>query len=531
MFVQLPPDVSGTVKLGLSLLACSPEHCIPVNALLDVPVTLPDDPRYTAASWENAHPGEALRKAPAAAAGLRTPPGGFPSHQVELPGLSPGAAPAMQGSPLVALPDAYEEHAWRFTPRPDTPHSDPSGLLSALFWGMVAGLVLNIMPCVLPVLTLKLSALLHAAGEHHERIRRFREHNLFFAAGVMTWFGLLALAVSLFGLTWGGLFQYPAVVACLASLVCLLGLSMLDICTLPIIDLKAGRSGSPRSQAYFTGITATLLATPCSGPLLGGVLAWSAMQPPLIVFIIFIGTGLGMSVPYLLFSLWPKAVALLPRPGKWLFVLERFVGIFLLGTATYLLLILPAGWAPALAVSYSLLACVFTWRRAVREKKPRPLFRAAIPLALGLLLAGWLIQRPYGPAHFASGSEEVGQQLDSPWEVFTPETFSEALGRDPILMQFTADWCPNCKVLEMTTLSPARLRELKARYGLRLLLVDMTGADPDRERLLRSLDSISIPLTALFIPGPEADRPVLLRDTYTPARLEAALATFLKETE
>jgi thiol:disulfide interchange protein DsbD len=370
-----------------------------------------------------------------------------------------------------------------------------------------------------------------STGGDPGRLRRFREHNLLFAAGVLSWFALLAGAVSLFGLTWGGLFQYAGPVAVLAGLTGLLGVSMLNLCTLPVIDLKFGppRSergaspSSPRLQSYAAGMTATLLATPCSGPLLGGVLAWSASRPPLTVLLVFLGVGCGMALPYLLFAARPSAVALLPRPGPWLVWLERSVGLFLLATTLWLLVLLPRATAFALAAALLILAAALfvrrTWRHDWRTGRSA-LAALALILFCGWAalwpLAGWLLDGLAGP--------DEPSELEAVWEPFAAATFAQTLGQKPVLLEFTADWCPNCKALELTTLSPERLNDWKRRYGLRLFRVDMTRSDPGRDALLRALGSISIPLTAVFPAGTNARRPFVLRDLYTPGGLEKVLA-------
>lgn len=189
------------------------------------------------------------------------------------------------------------------------------GLGKALLFGLLAGLILNVMPCVLPVLTLKISTLLAAEGEEKERKRAFREHNILFSAGILTWFAALALLFGLAGMAWGQLFQNSAVVFVMLLLVFALGLSMFDVFHLPVLDLRVGGShANPRLNAYSTGLLATLLATPCSGPLLGGVLGWSLMQSLPVLMTVFLATGLGMALRYLLMAWKPSLANALPRP-------------------------------------------------------------------------------------------------------------------------------------------------------------------------------------------------------------------------
>lgn len=530
IFIALPEPLPAGTGVRLDLLLCSDARCTPADVVLPLPELPPALPAVTAgpwaAAWQAAQEGTALDAPP--------PQPGPSKGQVAVMPRIPFGAGSGDGTqlPTVALPvqNTLVYAAWRFSPRPAADAAEPADFGMALFWGMLAGVLLNVMPCVLPVITLKMSALLGTAGDRHDagRIRRFREHNLLFAAGVLTWFACLAVLIGGFELTWGGLFQYAAVVAVMAGLVGVLGLSMLDLCTLPIIDLKAGVSGHPRSQAYLTGLTATLLATPCSGPLLGGVLAWSAMQPPGVLLVVFLSTGVGMALPYLLFAAWPSAVRLLPRPGNWLLVLERCVGVFLLGTTLYLLTILPLALAGLLAFALFGLGVVLALLRARRQSRGHPAGASRLPGgALAVLLlwgicAFWVLGKPEPVAEPAAPSAVV-------WEAFTPAAFRAVLGKEPVLLEFTADWCPNCKVLEMTTLTPKRLEDWKKRYNIRLMRVDMTNHDPEQQALLKALGSISIPLTAVFPAGADADKPILLRDLYTSAGLEAVLATLERQ--
>lgn len=210
-----------------------------------------------------------------------------------------------------------EPDEWRFTPRFPQESLEPTALGTALFLGLLAGLILNVMPCVLPVLTMKVSALLSSSGYETEgqRLAHFREHNVLFAAGILTWFLVLAFCVGALGLAWGGLFQNTHLVYGLLILVFLLSLSLFDVFTLPVLDFKVGASRNPKTQAYLTGLVATLLATPCSGPLLGGVLGWAALQPLPVIVAVFTATGIGMALPYLVLAAWPGAARILPKPA------------------------------------------------------------------------------------------------------------------------------------------------------------------------------------------------------------------------
>ncbi|MBR6975296.1 MAG: thioredoxin family protein, partial [Ottowia sp.] len=397
-------------------------------------------------------------------------------------------------------------------PQPMQAHLEVTSLGKALLLGLLAGLILNCMPCVLPVLTLKTSVLFVVGGaEDAARRRAFREHNLLFACGILTQFLILAVGLGAAGLIWGQLFQSVALVTAMLIVVFLLGLSMLGVFTLPVIDLKAGSAASPRLNAYLTGIMATLLATPCSGPLLGGVLSWAFSQPLILLVLVFLAVGVGMSLPYLLFAYKPGLAVYLPRPGAWMGVLERLVGFFLLGTSLYLLSVLPQDrHLPLLAALLVVAAGGWVWGRFGGYDAP-PLRRRFLGCAMALLTVVVVV-------HASQTSTPVVH-----WAEFSATDVRTHLGKKLILLEFTADWCPSCKFMEQAVFTQERLRRWQKRYQVELVRVDLTRPNPAAEALLQELGSSSIPLTAVFPAGSGATAPLVLRDIFTAATLEQAL--------
>ncbi len=500
LFVDLTDIAPGSILQGrLELLLCSDKHCLPVESDITLAVPISPLPDVSTLSWNSRW--LAARE-------------GSPGVEASLRQRGPVSFP--KASPTLAAADGTLEKTaatWNFSPRHVQENLEVSGLGKALLLGVLAGLLLNVMPCVLPVLTLKISALLVLGGEEDKaaRLRRFRTHNLFFAAGILTLFTLLALLFSTAGFIWGQLFQSPAVVLGMLIVVFLLGLSMLGLFTLPVIDLKADVGHSPGTQAYFTGMMATLLATPCSGPLLGGVLGWAFTQPLPVLVVVFLAVGGGMSLPYIVFALRPSLATFLPRPGAWMGVLERLVGFFLMGTALYLLSLLPSSqYMPTLTALLAVAFGGWIWGRFCGYDAP-PRRRRLLGGLVVMLIMGtiFLVTRP--PAQGVA------------WEPFSATTFRTALGKEPLLLEFTADWCPNCKALERTTLTDANLRRWQNTYKLRLVRVDLTRPDPEAQRLLQALGSSSIPLTAVFPRGLAASVPVVLRDIYSPSAMDEAL--------
>ena len=527
----LPEEAPGRIYAAeLRMLLCSDRHCLPVSQNLTgtIPGLLPE---LSGRDWRA--PALAMLQASASARGARSgespdvllvEEGAAPPPRASAPGGEAEAdtAPPETGEaalfPEAAMLPPPEDFNLRLEPRYAAAELEIFGLGKALFLGLVAGLLLNAMPCVLPVLTFKLSGLLLMGGGRGAQLRRFREHNLCFAAGILTLFTLLAFLLGLADLMWGQLYQNQAILLVMLLLVFLMGLSMLGVFTLPTFDLKPGTSKHhPRLNAYLTGLVSTFLATPCSGPLLGGVLGWAFTQPLFVLVVVFWSVGLGMALPYLIFSIWPSLVRILPRPGPWMHVFEHLLGFLLLATALYLLSILPVEkHMQVLSVLLVVALCAWLWGRYCSLSAP-PLRRRILGLA-GCVLLGlavvWVL-RPVTPL--------------PQWRDFSPEHFTATLGKKPMLLEFTADWCPNCKFLEATVLTGERLREWQARHGMELVRVDLTRPNAYAVRLLEMLGSKSIPLTALFPAGDKAEKPLVLRDLYSVEELQRALGETFPE--
>lgn len=485
----------------LSLLLCSSRHCLPVGQ--EWQFRLPNQDAIAALPMvsEQHWAGEWARLS-----------GKAPSQ----PRLAPTVErPADDHPGLDALPGS----SIRLQPRYFQPGLEVGHLGLALVLGLLAGLILNAMPCVLPVLTLKFAGLLLPAesgnGDPDNDDRRFarvREYALFFALGILTLFTILAMALGLADLVWGQLWQSQAVILGLLLVVFCMGLSLFGLFSLPVIDIRADRQEkNPRISAWFGGFFATFLATPCSGPLLGGVLGWAFGQPLAILVLVFWSVGLGMALPYLLVAAFPAITSRLPRPGQWMLVLERLAGFLLLATALYLLSILPAGkHVRVLAVLLGIAFMAWIWGRFCGLAAPRPqrwLIGVGSLVAAGVLVV-WALAEP---------APEVK------WQGMGREEFATSLGKTPMLVEFTADWCPNCKFLETTVLDSASLRQWQKEYGFALVRIDLTGANAFGVWLLETLGSRSIPVTALFPAGEGAASPLVLRDLYGKKQLEKAM--------
>ena len=493
LYALLPPEGIGAfpVSLSLELLLCHPTKCVPVRRELAY-----------------GSPGLASATLPSA------------EDQPWWPGfleLTQGEMAAPPSAATPASPDAVQEETitpWDFTPRYLQPGLEVASLLSAVLMGLLAGLILNVMPCVLPVVSLKLSALLNAASEDEStRVRSFREHNVFFVLGVLAFFLVLAAVLGATGQAWGALFQHKWLVLGMAGLVFALSLSLFGFFHLPVIDLKFGSdSGNPRVQAFFTGCLTTLLATPCSGPFLGGVLSWALVQGPFVIATVFMSIGLGMSLPYLLLIVNPDLSRFLPKSGPWIEYVEKGIAFFLVATAFYLAAIALGGYSLRILIPlWGVLLSGWLW---VRTRTAGTNTRWAIRMASLAMVCGLV---------FWSTPVTKERQV---WEPFSPMQFDQQLGREKIFLDFTADWCPTCKALEATVLTTENVARWSREYNVTFIKVDMTERNPDKEALLRALGSASIPTGALFGLGEESGSPMVLRDLYTESQLEKILKSW-----
>lgn len=512
-----PPGLGGAaIKVTMSGLLCSPNSCMPASGELELAFSATEMAAFPPVEqepwWSALQQGESIFLPPpdevlAESFFPQSDPTPFSPGNIQDPFTSgKSKEQAAHGEVFSSLEPAF------FNPDLEVQY-----LGEALFFGLMAGLLLNLMPCVLPVVSLKFSALMAVSSMTDKRAqaKAFRVHCLIFASGIMLWFIILAFLIGVAGWAWGEMFQQPVVIVVLGLVLFVLGLSLFGVFPLPILDFKVTRDSHPHWQAFGSGLLATLLATPCSGPLLGGVLAWAIRQPLPVLALTVTSVGMGMCLPYCVLAFCPRLVHLLPRPGTWTLRLEQLLGFFLMGSVVYLATLLPVEWVPAFL--FNLFAVAFAcwlWGQIghLRASRLRRFISRSVAITVVLLAAWW-------------GSYSI--QTDQSWEKFDPQTFSELLGKQPILLEFTADWCPSCKALEYTTLNKTRMADLRRRYNVRTIRVDLTRDDEAGKELLKALDSTSIPVLALFPIGENSRQPVVLRDLVTPAQLEeAASATF-----
>jgi len=396
----------------------------------------------------------------------------------------------------------------------------------ALLMGLAGGLILNLMPCVLPVLGLKLMSFAQQSGRARQEIFQL---NLWYCAGLYAVFFVLATAsvaanIGLAGsnLAWGEQFTSTGFNIAMAAIVFAFALSFLGIWELPIPGFIGERAGKVHAQegplaSFLKGVLSTVLATPCSGPFLGPVFGFTLTQPTAVTYAVFGAIATGMALPYLLVGLLPGLVKFLPKPGSWMETLKEVLGFVMLGTVVFLFTFLQHDYfVPTFALLVGIWAACWWIGRAQEAGggsvgTGRWLQAAAIVATVGMLAFIFL-----GPV-----------QSVIPWEPFSKERLAELRRRGAtVMVDFSADWCMTCKYNLATAIETSRVKAEIERNNVVPLLADWTDGSPEIKQMLESLESKSIPVLAVFPPargGEAAPEPIVLRDLITESQVLSAI--------
>lgn len=432
-------------------------------------------------------------------------------------------------------------------PTPSTPAVQENSFLYMLGLGFLGGIILNVMPCVLPVIGLKVFAFIEQAGQSRWKIFSL---NLWYSLGVISVFLVLAALSIVFRLGWGQLFQYAEFNIAMAAVIFAMGLSFLGIWEIPIpgfigtskvteIGKKEGYEG-----AFAKGTITTLLATPCTGPFMGTALVGVLSRPPHQILAIFFSIGLGMASPYLVIGAFPQLIRFLPKPGEWMNTFKQLMGFVLIGTVVYLLTLLkPYYVVPTVAFLFGIwLACWWIGRVPVTAPSSRRWNALGEGIAagtlVGLIAFYWLSPiLEYRQLRESDRLAEVKleQLLDrgggeyvvhnEPWQFYSERKLRWLLERGKtVVIDFTADWCPTCKLMEKTVLRTDEMARVFAENDIYTLVADWTHRDSssDVTAKLMELGTQQIPLLAIYSPN-APNQPTLIPATYTIARLTEEL--------
>lgn len=391
-------------------------------------------------------------------------------------------------------------------------------LLAAMLLALAGGIILNLMPCVFPVLSIKALALIRH-GAHADRNTRL--HGLAYTVGIILSFLLLAGLLLLFRaggaqVGWGFQFQAPGFVLAMAWLMFTIGLSLSGVFTLgnSVAGLGGGLADkSGYSGSFFTGVLATIVATPCTAPFMGVAIAYALAQPALHLILVFASLGLGLALPYLLLSNWPLLQRCLPRPGLWMERLKQAFAFPMYATALWLawVLVLQAGTDSLLIVFGGMLviaiaAWLFDSTRHFATSKRRIATLLALALVIGAYLFGYLGLKPQVPAAQGASKESAGQH----WETYS-EARLQALRAEgkPVFLNFTAAWCITCLANERVALNKDKVIDAFREQGITYLKGDWTNQDAAITRKLAEFGRSGVPLYVYYPAGQHAQAVVL----------------------
>ncbi len=394
-------------------------------------------------------------------------------------------------------------------------------LLQAALLALVAGIILNLMPCVFPVLSIKI---LHLTQHAQEPAARIRMHGLAYTAGILASFAVLAAA--LYALRaggdevgWGFQLQSPAVVAALAFVIFAFGLSLSGILTIGTSLTRVGGSKllqkTGLSGSFFAGTLATVVATPCTAPFMGASIGYALTQPAIVGLTVFLSLGLGLALPFLVLAFVPGLQRMLPRPGRWMETLKQFLAFPLYGTAAWLIWVLSFQVGPtalAAALAGLVLIAFAAWAYGLvqgQSGRSALAFRGMATAAVIAVVAIAVTIR----SDQSGGTTAQAPSAEAGYEAFSQDKLDALLasGR-PVFVNMTAAWCITCLVNERTSLSSEAVREAFAGKNIAYLKGDWTNRNPEITRLLERFGRSGVPLYVLYRRGQE---PVVLPQILT----------------
>lgn len=414
------------------------------------------------------------------------------------------------------------------TTPPATEPTSAAALLPILGGAFLGGLILNLMPCVLPVIGLKVLSFAEQAGHDRGKVLAM---NLAYTAGLMSVFLLLAALAAFAGYGWGELNTHSEYRIGMVVFVFAMALSFLGVWEIPLPGFAGGKGANDLQQqegysgAFFKGAFTTVLATPCSGPFLGPVFGYLITQPTATTFLVFAAIGLGMASPYLLIGAFPGLIKSLPKPGAWMETFKQLMGFVMMGTALYFLfwVVSPQNQRP-LAVTLLAISVACWWigrtplTAAVSKRLTAWLGGTTMAVLIGWVAFTQLASSAPGTQLHGGGEHELA------WSTFSPEALSEAKAEGKtVLIDFTASWCPTCQTNSVLAINTEKVKAVVESNGITPLLADWSDESDVIKQTLESLGSRSIPFLAIY-PASQPNVPILLPDLITESQLLAALA-------
>jgi thiol:disulfide interchange protein DsbD len=454
---------------------------------------------------------------------------------IELSGGRAYEIVAPQGAPAVVAASAVNTAVSETAASPATAPGSASaagsaparpGLAKVIGLAFLGGIILNLMPCVFPVLFLKGLALVNSGAEERDRLRA---HGLVYTAGIVVSFWalvglLLGLRAAGARLGWGFQFQSPVFLFLMAGLLFFLGLSLAGQFE---IGLSLTSTGGELAQkqgytgSFFTGVLAVIVATPCTAPFMGAAIGYALAAPAIATFSVFTALALGLAAPYLALTLQPAWTRILPRPGAWMEVLRQAVSVPIFGTVIWLAWVIAnvygATMLAALLAGFLLLA-IAGW---FLGRWPAKGWSALLAGLIGLVVVGlgvYEANTTFTQEDVAIGVKLIREGTLTPiplWGPWSTDTVSKYQSQGiPVFVDFTAKWCLSCQVNERVALTRPEVMQAFRDAHVALLKADWTQHDDAISQTLEKLGRSGVPVYALYVPG-EAN-PRLLPEALTP---------------
>ncbi len=407
-------------------------------------------------------------------------------------------------------------------PAPSADHA----LWSVVLLAILGGILLNLMPCVFPVLFLKGLALVRSCNEERRTLRR---HGMVYTAGiVLSFWVLVAVLLSLRSagavLGWGFQFQSPVFLELMAALLFFLGLSLAGQFELGLSLTSAGGSLAAKqgyAGSFFTGVLAVIVATPCTGPFMAAAIGYALAQPAAVTFAVFTALALGLAAPYVALTMQPAWTRWLPRPGVWMDILKQATAVPIFAFVIWLAWVLAQAYGTALLaalLSCFLLLAIAGWFLG-RWQGKRWAGMVALALLLVVVMASF-----YAPQKLTSESTPSPQaQSSNRWQPWSADAVRQyqAQGR-PVFVDFTASWCLSCQVNERIALDQPEVQQAFAQHHVALLRADWTRHDEAITEALTALGRDGVPAYVLYAPGQSS--PAILPQVLTPGTVLDALS-------
>jgi len=394
-------------------------------------------------------------------------------------------------------------------------------VLKYLLFAFLGGLILNITPCVLPILPIRIMAIVNQAQKDRSKVFK---HVMVYTVGVLISFAILAaifIGIQAAGQSagWGTQNQNPYFQVALMAIVFVFALSLLGVFEITAPGMNAANKATSRGGyggSFFGGIFAFLMAISCTGPFLGAALPFAMKLPPTLIMVFFLMIGLGFAFPFILIGMFPKALKIIPKPGDWMVLFKELMGFVLLWLVYTMLkttLALTSGAYLVNVVLYLLIVgfAVWLYGKFVRFEYSRATQWIFSILALVIIVAASWYFLPIKEEHLAVETvAPVGdEKLQSPhapegWYVFSPELQAKLLAEGKtVFLDIGAEWCKKCKTNEKTVLFTEDMMQDFAANKVVLLKGDFTKKDPVLLEWITGHDRLGVPFNALYIPGQE----------------------------